>query len=145
MAATADRHRWTPEAVRALGITTDLTTAASILDIGRTKAYELVRKNQFPVLPIKAGTRYAVPTAPRLAALGADEPPETAEERAPGPATQKSTAEVIFRELARENADTLHAVHARIEDAWRQQGRLPPEADGLWTAIGRFIAVYGDK
>ena len=31
---------WTVEAVRALGMTTDVTTAAAILGFGRTKAYE---------------------------------------------------------------------------------------------------------
>jgi hypothetical protein len=34
---------WTVESVRALGTTTDVETAAAILGIGRTKAYELAK------------------------------------------------------------------------------------------------------
>jgi hypothetical protein len=36
----ADGRRWTEQAVRSLGMTTDVETAGAILGIGRTKAYE---------------------------------------------------------------------------------------------------------
>ncbi|MFV2116381.1 helix-turn-helix domain-containing protein [Micromonospora sp. LOL_025] len=52
---------WTIEAVRELGVTTDVETAGAILGIGRTKAYELARTNEFPVRLLRVGRRYLVP------------------------------------------------------------------------------------
>jgi hypothetical protein len=44
MAANNDNHRtWTPGAVRELGLTTDLPTAAQIIGIGRSLAYDLAK------------------------------------------------------------------------------------------------------
>jgi hypothetical protein len=60
---------WTVESVRALGTTTDVETAAAILGIGRTKAYELAKAGEFPVKMIRAGRRYIVPIPALLAAL----------------------------------------------------------------------------
>jgi Helix-turn-helix domain len=67
----ADRV-WTVEAVRALGTTTDVATAASILGFGRTKAYELAKNNQFPVPTLRIGRRYIVPVSAILRLLDAD-------------------------------------------------------------------------
>jgi hypothetical protein len=39
---------WTLDRVQALGLTTDLETAATILGIGRTLAYELAKTNSSP-------------------------------------------------------------------------------------------------
>ncbi|MEU8076015.1 DNA-binding protein [Catellatospora citrea] len=51
---------WTAERIRALGVITDLLTAAKILNIGRTRAYQMARAGTFPV-PITTGARkYAV-------------------------------------------------------------------------------------
>jgi hypothetical protein len=61
---------WTPEAVRDLGMTTDVETAASILGIGRTKAYELAKADEFPVPLIRVGRRYVVPVPAILRLLG---------------------------------------------------------------------------
>ncbi|MBQ1076686.1 helix-turn-helix domain-containing protein [Micromonospora sp. C31] len=52
---------WTIEAVRELGVTTDVETAGAILGIGRTKAYELAKTNEFPVRLLRVGRRYLVP------------------------------------------------------------------------------------
>ncbi len=100
MTDTAKGHRWTPETVRALGVTTDLATAASVLGIGRSKAYELVHNDQFPVPLIKTGTRYVVPTAPLLAILGADESPDTMGEHASGPTPRNLPSDAVYRDLA---------------------------------------------
>jgi hypothetical protein len=62
---------WTPEAVRELGLTTDVATAGAILGIGRSKAYELARNGEFPVTILRVGRRYLVPTSVLLALLGA--------------------------------------------------------------------------
>jgi hypothetical protein len=63
---------WTVEAVRALGMTTDVATAAAILGFGRTKAYELAKNNQFPVQTLRIGRRYLVPVSAILRLLDAD-------------------------------------------------------------------------
>jgi hypothetical protein len=49
---------------------TDVETAASILKIGRTNAYELAKAGAFPVKVIRIGRRYVVPVQPILALLG---------------------------------------------------------------------------
>ena len=46
-------------------------TAAKILGIGRTKAYELARHGEFPCLVIRVGDLYRVSTADLLRLLGA--------------------------------------------------------------------------
>src|SRR5262245_33299586 len=52
---------WTIDAVRNLGLTTTVDTAASILGISRTKAYQLAKSGQFPVHLVRVGRRYLVP------------------------------------------------------------------------------------
>jgi hypothetical protein len=56
--------------------TVDLMTAAAALGLGRTKAYELARHQQFPCRVIRIGETYRVPTAGLLQLLGvaAEEP-----------------------------------------------------------------------
>jgi hypothetical protein len=69
--------RWTPDAVRDLGVVTDLVTAGSVLGLGRTKSFGLARNGEFPVPVLRCGSTYRVPTAPlrRLLELGdLDEP-----------------------------------------------------------------------
>lgn len=66
----ARQRKWTVEDVQALGLTTDLETAASILGIGRTKAYELAGDNQFPVRVIRSGRSYRVAVPTILTFLG---------------------------------------------------------------------------
>ncbi|MGC5249612.1 helix-turn-helix transcriptional regulator [Gordonia sp. DT219] len=60
----------------ALGVATDLQTAAEALGISRATAYELARESQFPVPVIRFGSRYSVPTAGlREVLLGETAPP----------------------------------------------------------------------
>jgi hypothetical protein len=47
----------------ALGVSTDLQTAADALGISKSAAYDLASKDEFPVRVIRVGSRYAVPTA----------------------------------------------------------------------------------
>jgi hypothetical protein len=65
-------HAWSLEEIRALGATTDLLTAASVLRIGRTKAYQLARTNTFPVPVLRTGRRYLVAVTHLLRVLGMD-------------------------------------------------------------------------
>jgi predicted DNA-binding transcriptional regulator AlpA len=48
----------------------DLPTAARLLGVGRTAAYQLVRENQWPTPVIRVGKLIRVPTAPLLELLG---------------------------------------------------------------------------
>lgn len=57
----AERASWTAEKVRELGLVTSLETAAQILGIGRSKAYEMVRTGEFPVRVMRVGRVYRVP------------------------------------------------------------------------------------
>ncbi|MEW9532815.1 helix-turn-helix domain-containing protein [Microbispora sp. NPDC049125] len=52
--------------------TLDLMTAARILGIGRTKAYELAKKDQFPVRTIRIGDLYRISSADLLRLLGGE-------------------------------------------------------------------------
>jgi hypothetical protein len=63
------RQRWTVDAIRNLGVTTDLVTAGSILGMGRTKSHELARNGDFPVPVLRVGHRYLVPISGLLQAL----------------------------------------------------------------------------
>ncbi len=52
-----------------------MVTAAQVLGIGRTVAYELVRAGRFPTPVLRVGGQVKVPTAPLLDLLGLAEPP----------------------------------------------------------------------
>ena len=64
----------TRDELLALPAVIDLRTAARALSIGRTRAFELVRRDQFPVPVLRVGATYRVPTAPLLALLGISSP-----------------------------------------------------------------------
>lgn len=66
----------TRDQLLALPAVVDLTTAAKALSIGRTRAFELVRRGQFPVPVLRVGSTYRVPTAPLLKLLGLTEASE---------------------------------------------------------------------
>jgi hypothetical protein len=79
-----DRQRNTPgrpltlAEVAELPAVVDLMTAARALRIGRTKAYELARRDQFLCRLIRIGDLYRLPTAELRRLLGAEQPPPTA-------------------------------------------------------------------
>lgn len=68
---TAGTTAWTEQAVRALGMTTDVQTAGQILGIGRTKAYELVKHGEFPAKVLRVGRCYKVSVPALLKLLDA--------------------------------------------------------------------------
>jgi hypothetical protein len=76
--ASRKRKVWTPAAVRALGVRTDVPTAGDVLGFSDRTAYDMVRRGTFPVPVLKLGNKLVVPTAPLLALLGidSDEGPE---------------------------------------------------------------------
>jgi hypothetical protein len=64
--------------------TVDLMTAAAALGLGRTKAYELARRDEFPCRVIRIGETYRVPTPGLLELLGVA-PEEPRGQRLTGP------------------------------------------------------------
>jgi predicted DNA-binding transcriptional regulator AlpA len=66
----------------ALPAVIDITTAARALGLGRSTAYELARRDEFPCRVLRIGSSYRVPTADLLRILGID----LGEQPAPPPA-----------------------------------------------------------
>ena len=67
---------FTREQLDALGVSTNLETAAQALDISSAHAYRLVQADEFPVRVVRMGTRLMVPTAGlREVLLGESTPP----------------------------------------------------------------------
>ena len=60
--------------LRKLPPTVDIVTAARILGVGRTVAYELVRAGTWPTPVIHIGHKIRVPTAPLLQLIGRQPP-----------------------------------------------------------------------
>jgi hypothetical protein len=66
------------EDLLALPAVVDLTTAAGVLGIGRTCAYELVRTGAWPTPVLRIGRLIRIPTAPLLDLLGVERVPRKA-------------------------------------------------------------------
>jgi predicted DNA-binding transcriptional regulator AlpA len=60
----------TEQDVLALPTVVDVPTAAAVLGIGRTAAYELIRTDQRPTNVLRMGKLIRIPTAPLLALVG---------------------------------------------------------------------------
>lgn len=56
--------------LQALPASVDLLTAARALCLGRTKAYDLARRGEFPCAVFRVGDTYRVPTIALLELLG---------------------------------------------------------------------------
>ena len=56
--------------IDALGVATDLRTAARALGVSASQGYALVKANAFPVPVVRVGSRIVVPTEGLRAALG---------------------------------------------------------------------------
>jgi excisionase family DNA binding protein len=59
-----------------LPVVVDVTTAARALGLGRSTAYELARRGEFPCRVIRVGSSYRIPTADLLRVLGIELPHE---------------------------------------------------------------------
>lgn len=64
----------TPQELDALGVSTDLRTAARALGLSVSGAYQLAQKGEFPCRVIRAGSRYIVPTVGLRELLGLTAP-----------------------------------------------------------------------
>jgi excisionase family DNA binding protein len=69
---TETRAGLTRAELLALPVAVDVTTAARALGLGRSTAYELARRNEFPCRVIRVGSSYRVPTADLLRVLGVE-------------------------------------------------------------------------
>jgi excisionase family DNA binding protein len=63
----------TPEDLLALPPALDIATAAEILGVGRSSAYELIRRGDWPTPVLRLGRLIRVPKAPLLDLLGVHE------------------------------------------------------------------------
>ena len=63
---------WTVEDVRALGVTTDVPTAGSVLGLGSTQSREMARRGEFPCRVLSLGRLRRVIVADLLTLLGLD-------------------------------------------------------------------------
>jgi predicted DNA-binding transcriptional regulator AlpA len=64
--------------VRRLPAVVDVVTAAEVLGIGRTVAYELIRTGRFPTPVLRVGHQIKIPTAYLVELLGLSTEPATA-------------------------------------------------------------------
>lgn len=62
--------RLTQEQIRALPPVVDVPTAAAVLGVGRTAAYELIRSGEWPTPVLRLGKLIRIPTAPLLELVG---------------------------------------------------------------------------
>jgi predicted DNA-binding transcriptional regulator AlpA len=60
----------TDEQVRSLPAVVDVPTAAALLGVGRTAAYELIRTDRWPTPVLHLGKLIRIPTAPLLQLVG---------------------------------------------------------------------------
>ena len=70
--------QWTPEAIRALGPTTDLPTLGSILGVSRWKAYQMAQAGEWDQVGIRIvpiGAKYRVAVQSILEVLGYSDTP----------------------------------------------------------------------
>lgn len=72
--------QWTPEAIRALGATTDLPTLGSIFGLGRWRSYQMAHTGEWEqagIHIIQVGARYRVTVQSILDVLGQGGEPST--------------------------------------------------------------------
>ena len=72
--------QWTPEAIRALGATTDLPTLGSIFGLGRWRSYQMAHTGEWEqagIRILKIGNRYRVAVPSILDVLGNGRVPGT--------------------------------------------------------------------
>ncbi len=75
--------------LQALPATVNVATAARALGFGRTLAYDLARRDEFPCRLLRIGCRYHVLTSDLLAVLGI--PPDTTADNGPTPTSTDPT------------------------------------------------------
>lgn len=98
-----------------LPVVCDLETAGRALGLGRTKAYELARTNEFPVPVLRLGNRFKVPTSPLLQLLGVSpttSPTEVDDAGSRGSASVRSFADGLHVD----SSPSIHRAQLRRPD-----------------------------
>jgi hypothetical protein len=98
----------------------DVPTAAKVLGIGRSLAYELVRRGEWPTTVLHVGKLIKIPTEPLVRLLGAEREP--ASDAGPG-----QGASHVHRTIA--GALPLSAAEQTIDDETHRSPSVP-EARG---------------
>jgi excisionase family DNA binding protein len=76
---SASKDGLTRAEMLALPVTVDVPTAARALGLGRSTAYELARRDEFPCRVLRVGSSYRIPTADLMRVLCIEPPtPEEA-------------------------------------------------------------------
>jgi len=76
---SASKDGLTRAELLALPVTVDVPTAARALGLGRSTAYELARRDEFPCRVLRVGSSYRIPTADLMRVLCIEPPtPEEA-------------------------------------------------------------------
>ena len=76
---TVTTSQWTPEAIRALGATTDLPTLGSIFGLGRWRSYQMAHTGEWEqagIRIIRIGARYRVTVQSILDVLSQADTPD---------------------------------------------------------------------
>ena len=95
--------QWTPEAIRALGATTDLPTLGSIFGVSRWRAYQMSHTGEWQRLGIRIipiGTKYRVAVQSILEVLRHDGAARSGTRRQPSPPGHVRTPENITHDTA---------------------------------------------
>jgi len=94
---TVSRDGLTRAELLALPVTVDVPTAARALGLGRSTAYELARRDEFPCRVLCIGSSYRVPTADLMRVLGIEPPRRSSVAREPIKKITLKSGEVRYR------------------------------------------------
>jgi hypothetical protein len=128
------RRVWTAQQVATLGLTCDITTAAAVLGIGRTLAFQLLREGRFPVRVLRLGRAARVPVGDLLTLLAAPPADPDAPDAASG-SGQQMPPQLL---ASAHNPSPLTGSHGARDDRDQprgKQGVLPARGsrEDAWT------------
>jgi hypothetical protein len=144
--------QWTPEAIRALGATTDLPTLGSIFGVSRWRAYQMAHTGEWQKVGIRIvpiGTKYRVAVQSILEVLRHDgaassgtghQPSPSGHMQAPGNITDDATTEPSAPATAKGRAMSRShdpAIANRKRRADLEDQRLPDQRRGRHPRIHR--------
>jgi len=118
--------QWTPEAIRALGATTDLPTLGSIFGVSRWRAYQMAHTGEWQQVGIRIvpiGTKYRVAVQSILEVLRHDGAASSGTGHQPPPpgrmqASENVTDDTITEPSAPANPVTSPARHGLAAGEW---------------------------
>jgi len=121
--------QWTPEAIRALGATTDLPTLGSIFGVSRWRAYQMAHTGEWEkagirIIPI--GTRYRVTVQSILEVLHPDGAASSATRRQPSPPGQmRAPGNITGNRIMEPRAPAATTTRRLVAHQAARSGRRP--------------------